>query len=30
MGGIEDLVFATGFVWFLWRMNIQQGRGWAG
>jgi len=30
VGGIGDLVFATAFVWFLWRVNITQGRGWAG
>ncbi len=30
VGGIGDLAFATTFVWFLWRMNITHGRGWAG
>ncbi len=30
VGGIGDLIFAAGFVWFLWRVNICRGRGWAG
>ena len=29
-GGIGDLIFAAGFVWFLWRFDVRRGRSWAG
>jgi hypothetical protein len=30
LGGIGDLIFAAGFVWFLWQVDVRRGRGWTG